>query len=118
MKLGTLSAGALGASGLAIALMPRRTAAALQIEPLSARGVTETRVGLGGTYAGLAVAALLRRSPDAYAAVGATWLGAAAVRAYSLRVDEPDTDPSFYAYLSAETLLGAAGLLASLRRGR
>ena len=111
-----MSALALGASGLAIALMPERTAAALKLEPLTARGVTETRVGLGGTYAGLGLWALARRSSDAYTAVGMTWLGAAAFRTWSLQKDEPETDATFWAYLTGETLLGLAGVLARGRR--
>jgi hypothetical protein len=116
MRLGTLSAAALGASGLAIALMPEKTAAALKLAPLTARGITETRVGLGGTYAGLGLWALGRGTSDAYTAVGATWLGAAAFRAWSLQKDEPETDASFWAYLTGETLLGLAGVLARGRR--
>lgn len=116
MRLGTMSAAALGASGLAIALMPERTAKALQLTPESARGIAETRVGLGGTYAGLGLWALARGTSDAYTAVGATWLGAAAFRAYALRTDEPETDLSFWAYFTAETMLGVAGVLAGSRR--
>jgi hypothetical protein len=116
MRLGTMSAAALGASGLAIALMPDRTAKALQIAPQSARGITETRVGLGGTYAGLGLWALGRGTSDAYTAVGATWLGAAAFRAWSMQKDEPETDATFWAYLAGETLLGLAGVLARGRR--
>ena len=116
MRLGTVSALGLGASGAAIALMPERTAAALQLRPLSNRGITETRVGLGATYAGLGLWAAARGTSDAYTAVGATWLGAAAVRAWSLRKDEPQTDPSFWAYLTMETVLGIAGVLARGRR--
>lgn len=115
MRLGTLSAAALGLSGLAIALMPERTAATLQLEPTSRRGVTETRVGLGGTYAGLGLWALARGTSDAYTAVGATWLGAAAFRVFSLTKDEPETDATFWAYLAGESLLGLAGIVA---RGR
>jgi hypothetical protein len=115
MRLDTLSAGALAASGLAIALMPERTLAQLELTPLSARGITETRAGLGGTFAGLGLWALVRRTSDAYTAVGMTWLGAAAFRTYSLSKDEPETPPSYWAYLAGETVLGAAGLLARSR---
>ena len=115
MRLGTLSAAALGASGLAIALMPEKTAAQLKLAALDKRGITETRVGLGGTYAGLGLWALGRGTSDAYTAVGMTWLGAAAFRAWSLQKDRPETDASFWAYLTGETLLGLAGVLA---RGR
>ena len=116
MRLGTLSAGALAVSGAAIALMPERTATALHLSAEDARGITETRVGLGGTYAGLGLWALARGTSDAYTAVGMTWLGAAAFRTYSMQKDEPDKDWSFWAYLAGETTLGLAGVLARKRR--
>lgn len=116
MRAGDVSAAALAASGLAIAFLPARTLAQLQLSADSARGISETRAGLGGTYAALGLWALARGTSDAYTAVGMTWLGAAAFRSYSLKVDEPETAPSFWAYLGGETVLGAAGLLARARR--
>jgi hypothetical protein len=116
MRLGTLSAAGLAASGLAIALMPERTLEQLNLVPTSPRGLTETRAGLGGTYAALGLWALARRSSDAYTAVGMTWLGAAAFRSWSVQKDEPETTPDFWAYLAGELVLGAAGVLARGRR--
>ncbi|MCW2544273.1 MAG: hypothetical protein JWM40_1825 [Frankiales bacterium] len=116
MRAGDLSAAALAASGVAIALMPERTLAQLQLTPDTARGITETRAGLGGTFAGLGFWALARGSSDAYTAVGMTWLGAAAFRTYSLRADEPEKDASLWAYLGGEVVLGVAGVLARARR--
>ena len=115
MRLGTVSALALGVSGAAIALMPERTLAQLELVPASPRGITETRAGLGGTYAALGSWALGRRSTDAYTAVGMTWLGAAGLRTYSLRADAPETKPSYWAYLTGEVVLGLSGVVA---RGR
>jgi hypothetical protein len=116
VKLGTLSAAALAASGFAIALMPERTLVQLELTPDSARGITETRAGLGGTFAGLGLWALARGTSDAYTAVGMTWLGAAVFRTYSLKADEPETKPSYWAYLAGETVLGISGVLARSRR--
>ncbi|MDX6219486.1 MAG: hypothetical protein QOD70_1160 [Frankiales bacterium] len=116
MRLGTLSAAALAASGLAIALMPEKSLLQLELTPDSPRGIAETRAGLGGTFAALGLWALVRGTSDAYTAVGMTWLGAAAFRTYSLKADEPETKPSFWAYLTGETVLGAAGILARSRR--
>jgi hypothetical protein len=113
---GSTSSAALAASGVAIALQPRRTGAALHVPASSARGVAETRVGLGGTFAALGLWALLRGSRDAYTAVGVTWLGAAALRTLSLPVDEPETDWTYWAYLTGEVGLGLAGVLAGARR--
>jgi hypothetical protein len=113
---GFTSALALGASGVGIALDPSRAGAVMRIPPSSARGITEMRAGVGGTFAALGAWALLRGSSDAYAAVGVTWLGAAAVRLVSMRVDEPETDWTFWAFLAGETTLGLAGVLARGRR--
>jgi hypothetical protein len=73
-------------------------------------------VGLGGTFAGLGLWALARRSSDAYTAVGMTWLGAAVVRGLSLRLDEPETDWTFWAFFAGEVGFGLAGLVARAPR--
>jgi hypothetical protein len=97
-------------SGLAITVDPRGASAALQLTPTSDRGVAETRAGLGGTFVALGGWALVRSSPDSYAAVGVTWLGAAAVRLAAIRVDRPRTDFTYWAYLVAEIGFGIAGI--------
>ena len=114
-KPGRLSSLALAASGVAIAASPQRVGEVLHIPASSARGTAETRVGLGGTFAGLGLWALVRGTSDAYTAVGMTWLGAAVVRVLALRVDEPETDWSYWAYLGGEVTLGLAGLAARSR---
>jgi len=114
-RSGQTSSGALAASGLAIALMPRRAGEALHLAASSSRGVAETRAGLGGTFAALGLWALARGSPEAHTAVGVTWLGAAALRAFSLLVDQPDTDWTFWAYFLGELTLGVSALAAGAR---
>lgn len=109
---GAASSLALGISGLSIALRPRQAATALGLSLASGRGVAETRIGLGGTFAGLGFWSLLRRRPDAYRAVGATWLGAAVTRVITLQLDEPEPDWTFWAYLAGEIGLGLGGLMA------
>jgi hypothetical protein len=37
-------------------------------------------------------------------------------RTYSLKADEPETKPSYWAYLAGETVLGISGVLARSRR--
>jgi hypothetical protein len=118
MNLGRLSSAALMLSGIAGVVSPKSVATALELTPTSARGIAETRAGLGGTYAALGGWALVSRDPTAQAAVGVTWLGAAAVRVASLVVDRPRTDSTFWAYLAAEIGLGATALAASARRSR
>ena len=115
MRPGTLSAGALAASGLALALMPEKALASMELSAVSTRGIAEARAGLGGTFAGLGLWALVRGTSDAYTAVGMTWLGAAAFRTYSLKVDEPETKATFWAFLAGEVLLGTAGIVARKR---
>src|SRR3954454_22021080 len=111
MDLGRLSSAALMLSGLAGVAMPRRVAAALDLPATSGRGLAEARAGLGGTYAALGGWALASRQPAAQAAVGVTWLGAAAARLASLGLDRPRTDWTFWAYLAAEIGLGTAALI-------
>jgi hypothetical protein len=115
MNLGRLSSAALMLSGISGVLMPRRVASALELSAASGRGVAETRAGLGGTYAALGGWALLSRDPAAHAAVGVTWLGAAAVRLGSLVLDRPRTDWAFWGYLAAEVGFGATALASATR---
>lgn len=111
-RAGAISSLALAASGVGIVAQPRQALAALGMAPVSTRGIAEARVGLGGTYAGLGAWALARGSADAYRAVGMTWLGAGLVRLAALRADKPETDWTFWAYLTGELGLGFAGVLA------
>jgi hypothetical protein len=113
MNYGRVSSAALMFSGLAGVFMPDKVAAALELTSSSARGTTETRAGLGGTYAALGAWALVSRSSSARTAVGVTWLGAAAVRVSSLVVDKPRTDLTFWAYLAAEVGCGVAAIASS-----
>jgi hypothetical protein len=115
MNLGRVSSAALMLSGIAGALVPRRVASALELSLESGRGVAETRAGLGGTYAALGGWALARRDPAAQAAVGVTWLGAAALRLASLMVDRPRTDIAYWSYLVAEIGFGATALATATR---
>jgi Domain of unknown function (DUF4345) len=115
MKASTVSCAALALSGLAGALIPDRVGAALELAPTTARGRAETRAGLGGTYAALGAWALASRSPVAKRAVGVAWLGAAAARLASLRVDPPETDWTYWAYLAAELGFGVTAIAASPR---
>jgi hypothetical protein len=78
----------------------------------------ETRAGLGGTYAALGAVALARRDPAFQAAVGVTWLGAAAVRLAALALDRPQTGVAYWAYLAAEIGFGAGALAGTAKRPR
>jgi hypothetical protein len=102
-------------SGLAGVIMPKKVASALELSAASGRGVAETRAGLGGTYAALGAWALLSDQPASHVAVGVTWLGAAAARLAALRIDSPQTDATYWAYLAAEVGLGVTALASGSR---
>ena len=112
MKATRLSAAALCASGIAAVIAPDSVARALRLSPIDRRGIVETRAGLGGTYVALGAWAIVSPSRTARRAVGVTWLGAAATRLAALRIDEPQTDATYWAYLSAELVFGALGVFA------
>jgi hypothetical protein len=50
--------------------------------------------------------------------VGVTWLGAAAVRVATLRVDRPTVTASYWVYLGLEVACGAASLSSAATRRR
>jgi hypothetical protein len=105
-------------SGVAAVVNPRGVADALHLTPADGRGVTETRAGLGGTYAALGGWALVSSEPAADVAVGMTWLGAAAVRVATLRVDRPAVTASYWVYLGLEVGCGTASLASAAARRR
>lgn len=117
MNAARLSSAALALSGLAGVVAPDRVADALQLPASSGRGRAEVRAGLGGAFAARGLWALLSADQRAARAVGVTWLGAAGARLASLLLDEPDTDPSFWAYLAAEVGFGLTAI-ATTRRHR
>lgn len=110
MNLGRVSSAALMLSGLSAVVTPTEVASALELNAISARGVAETRAGLGGTFVALGGWALLSRDPTAQKAVGVTWLGAAAIRVAALALDRPRTDRAFWAYLAAEIGFGTTAV--------
>jgi hypothetical protein len=118
MSSGRLASAALMLSGISGVVSPKRVGSALDLSALSARGLAETRAGLGGTYAALGAWALVSRAPTAQRAVGVTWLGAAAARVASLALDRPRTDWTFWAYLVAEIGFGATALVAATADNR
>ena len=118
MNLGCMSSAALMLSGLAGVVAPTTVASALDLLAASGRAIAEIRSGLGGTYAALGAWALLTQHPTAYAAVGITWLGAAAGRTASLVLDRPRTDTAFWLYLAAEVGFGLAALASARRNAK
>ena len=113
MNLGRVSSAALMLSGVAGVVTPERVASTHQLTRTSARGIAETRAGLGGTYAALGGFAFVSQRRTVNSAVGAVWLGAAAARLVSLAIDRPRTDSAFWTYLAAEVGFGAMALVAA-----
>ena len=118
MDAGHLASAALMLSGGAGIAIPDRFAEALDLPPGSGRGITETRAGLGGTYAALGAYARVSGSACAQRAIGATWLGAGVVRLATMRTDRPSTDLIYWGSLAMELGLGAAALATAGRRRR
>lgn len=118
MPLGRVSSAALLLSGAAALVAPDAVASALRLVPSDARGMAETRAGLGGTYAALGAWSCFSSSPEAAVAVGVTWWGAAAARLTSLVIDRPRTDGSFWTYLGLEVVLGGMAVTAARRARR
>lgn len=116
MGLGRISSASLMLSGLVGVVSPDTFAAALKLTPAASRGVTETRAGLGGTYAALGGWALAVDSRAARTAVGVTWLGAGAARLAGMQLDEPEPDAIFWLSLAMELGLGLGSLASALRR--
>jgi hypothetical protein len=114
MGLGRISSASLMLSGLAGVVRPDKFADALKLAPVSPRGVTETRAGLGGTYAALGGWALVVDSPSARTAVGVTWLGAGAARLAGMQMDQPEPDAIFWLSLAMELGLGIGSLASAL----
>ena len=116
MNLGRLSSAALMLSGVAAVVNPQGVADALHLTAGDKRGITETRAGLGGTFAALGGWALVSRNPAADTAVGMTWLGAAAVRVATRQIDRPSETASYWAYLGLEVACGTASLASAITR--
>src|ERR1700758_3072845 len=110
MIIGRLSSAVLMLSGMAGIVSPRAVGSALDLAPGGARGITETRAGLGGTYAALGGWALVSHEPAADAAVGVTWLGAAAVRIATRKIDRPPVTATYWVYLGLEISCGVMSL--------
>jgi hypothetical protein len=118
MNLGRVSSLALFASGIGGIARAEKMLKVLGLDATSSRGVTETRVGLGGTYAALGAYGLLSRSPVAQRAVGVTWLGAGLTRLATRNLDRPDADWTYWTFLAGELGLGVGALVAARpRRG-
>lgn len=105
-----VSSGLLALAGLAGAVVPRRVAESMDLDPRSGRGILEVRAGLGAAYVALGLYAALADAPAGYRAVGAAWLGAASGRLAGMVLDEPRTDVIHWGSLALELGGGLAAI--------
>lgn len=106
------SSAVLALAGLAGAVMPRRVADSMDLDPRSGRGILEVRAGLGAAYVALGLYAALVNTQAAHRAVGAAWLGAASGRVAGMMLDEPRTDILHWGSLALELTGGFAAIRA------
>jgi len=69
-------------------------------------GRAEFRIGFGGCFIGLAGYALYLRDDNVFAAIGAMWFGAAAIRVLALFLDRPPFNAGYLAVLVFELAMG------------
>ena len=79
------------AFGILVIWQPQRVAEASSFELIGARGVAEMRVGFGGFFLGMGLAALILNSDPAYQLFGLGYLAAFGVRVLSLFIDDRET---------------------------
>lgn len=94
--------------GLWSAWRPEPMAKAVGFSLHGRRGRAEFRVAFGGLFVGLAGYALYLQNHQVFAAMGAMWLGAAAVRILALGLDRPPFNVSYLAVFLFELAMGAA----------
>jgi hypothetical protein len=97
------------AFGLWTLVQPEVVARASSFSLLGERGVAEMRTAFGGYFIGMGVAIVLLNNPEASAAIGIAWLGAAAVRLVTLFIQDRTaiTDTSFFVIWASEIFTGA-----------
>ncbi len=71
-------------TGLVSVFWPRRVLGFTGLEVSGGRGITEIRTVLGAVFVGIGAAVLFLNAPEAYQALGITYLVMAVVRAVSM----------------------------------
>lgn len=94
-------------------LAPRYTMEVLDTAPTkSTMGLSEVRAASGALFIGLGVGAVYFSTPEAYAMVGAAWLGAAVGRTTSIIVDGQTAKK--WGFLACEAVVGITGVAINL----
>lgn len=106
--------------GLATVWKPELIARGTHVTLMGARGTAEFRVAFGGYFIGMGLALLLLSEPEAAAAIGIAWAGAAVMRGVEVvRAFATDTTRIFnraFFIIWASEIITAALLLAQLAR--
>ena len=82
------------------------------LAPRYVMGVSEVRASAGALFVGLGVGAVLVGTPDAYAILGAAWMGAAVGRVTSIILDGPT--PKKWGFFISEVVVGLGALAINL----
>jgi hypothetical protein len=94
-------------------LAPRYVMEVLDTAPTkSSMGLSEVRASAGALFVGLGVGAILISSSDAYAILGAAWLGAAVGRITSIILDGPT--PKKWGFFLCEVVVGLGAIAINL----
>jgi len=94
-------------------LAPRYVMGVLDTAPTkSSMGVSEVRASAGALFVGLGVGVVLVGTPDAYAILGAAWMGAAVGRVTSIILDGPT--PKKWGFFICELVVGLGALAINL----
>ncbi len=78
----------------------------------STMGLSEVRAASGALFIGLGIGAFFFATPEAYAMLGAAWLGAAIGRATSIIVD--GATPKKWGFLVTELIVGIGAIAINL----
>jgi hypothetical protein len=96
--------------GVVSLVFPKRVRGFTGLDVSTARGMTEIRSILGGTFIGLGIAPLILNDPAAYVMLGIVYLVTAAARAIGL-VADGSGEMSNYVSLASEIVFGVLLIL-------
>ena len=96
--------------GVWVILAPRKVLPLIGMSADGPRGITETRVALGGIYVGSGLASLVLHEPAAFITIGLSYLVMALVRAIAIVLDR-SVDGSNWASLGLEAVLAVLLLM-------
>jgi hypothetical protein len=96
--------------GVVSLVVPERVKGFTGLDVSTARGLTEIRAILGGSFIGLGIAPLILNDPAAYAMLGIVYLATAVARVIGIALDRSG-ETSNYASVAWEVVFGILLLL-------